>query len=617
MEKIKTEKNIDHLSSAEMYKVFIVSAVGIALVYSNTFGVPFVLDDGKSIVLNELIHIQSLSQIDFPWLAKLMKADRSVALLSFTINYYLGELNVFGYHLVNLVIHILTTWSVFVFIRTSLNLAGSDLKHSERVATVTALLFAIHPIQTQAVTYIVQREASLACLFYLWALLFYIRARTTKQKRYFVLCFILGALAVGTKQNAAILPVTIFLYEFYFFQERNKEWLKKNYLLLGGIILIPLIIGFYYTGPNIVSWFMRHYAERPFSPLERVLTEQRVLLHYLTLIFFPSPSRFNLDYEFPLSHGFSPATVIAIVFNLLALITAVKLAKSRPILSYFIFWFYINLVIESSIIGLEIVYEHRMYLPSIGLFLIGGLYYSRLAVRFGNFEKMIGGLLVLILLLLGLSTYYRNQVWESKESLWKDVLRKSPNSLRAHNNLGSYYLYQGKLQAARQEFEKMLQLNPNIGIALNNLGLISEKKQKWVEAEKYYRRALQVQPGHRYATSNLANILVRFQRYREAEKMLKYLAWRDPNNYRYHYRLGFVYMREKKFEVASEEFIKVLQLKHDFKDAFAGLWQSLQKIKDRNKVLSILKTALGLVENSTAKQELFSMLEEIKSKKKF
>ncbi len=587
----------------------------IVLSYSNTFKAPFVFDD-RAAVFEELIQIDRLSQVSFAWLGKLVQASRSVSQLSFAVNFYFGQYNVFGYHLVNLIIHILVSWSVFLFIRATISLSGPDRDGSERVALVGALIFALHPIQTQAVTYIVQRQTGLATLFYIWSLLFYIQARVSAKRGYFFLGILSGILAVGSKQTAAILPVTIFVYEFYFFRERKKEWLKKNRYVLGLIFLAPVVIGLVYTGPNVMGWILEQYAKREFSPLERVLTEQRVLLHYLTLVILPVPSRFCLQYNFPISGGLSAATLFAMAFHVVALVTAARSAKSRPMLSFAIVWFYLNLIIESSVLGLELVYEHRMYLPSISLFYIIGLCYHILADSVGSRGKgAIVGILFIVLSALGLSTYLRNRVWGSNESVWEDVLRKNPDSVRALQNLGNAYLEHGRREEAKQQFEKALQLDDKNVTTLNNLGVLFKREQKWQKAQEYFGRVLRLLPGDKVATSNLAEVYGGIQRYEESEKLFKDLIERYPENYWYRYRLASVFLAWGKYDQAAVEFLGTMRQKPDFKEGILGLWKSLQSMQPIEKAEIFLEDAVADAVHPIPRGELSAMLRAIKKHK--
>ncbi|RLA88968.1 MAG: hypothetical protein DRG20_05375 [Deltaproteobacteria bacterium] len=347
------------------------------IIYSNTFHVPFYFDDETNIVRNPYIHMRELS-IDSIKKALTMgyAKNRPFANLSFAINYYFGKLNVFGYHLVNIIIHALAGIGVYLLIFTTLGLTKYREKRFE-IALFTGLLWLAHPIQTQAVTYIVQRMTSMCSMFYIFSLLFYSLGRQRKGKAawlYFSFSAITGILAFGTKEIAATLPFFIFLYEIAFFPGS----LKKKSLLFFAMLVPMIIVGILYMGGlhNLLGQLKRilsnEYGNRPFTVSERLMTEARVVLYYLSLIVYPRPSRLNLDYDFPLSKGlFAPPTTffsIIIIFIFVAL--GLFLLRKKPLIGFFILWYFGNLVIESSVFGFELVYEHRLYLPSIAPILL-------------------------------------------------------------------------------------------------------------------------------------------------------------------------------------------------------------------------------------------------------
>ena len=351
---------------------------GVALVaYSNTFHVPFHFDDRPNIVENPSIHTTVLT---WDWLKRLIKITYPVSIRVFSyftlaLNYYFGGFNVFGYHLVNFFIHIASGIFLYWFLLLTFNLPSLKEKYgpiSYKVALFSSLIFIAHPIQTQSVTYIIQRMASMAGMFYLLSLVLYIKGRlSTGWPRVFyfggmVLSYLLG---VFSKENVAILPLFICLYEFYFFQKFDLTPRGKNILFaLIGALLVLGAFGFVIWGDRYIQVIREGYEYRPFSMSERVLTQSRVILYYLTLLAFPHPSRLNLDYDFPISKTIldPPTTLISILIIAGLIGYSIWTAKKRPILSFCILWYFGNLVIESSIFPLEMVYEHRLYLPVVG-----------------------------------------------------------------------------------------------------------------------------------------------------------------------------------------------------------------------------------------------------------
>jgi protein O-mannosyl-transferase len=363
--------------------------IGVALVaYSNTFYVPFQFDDRPNIISNPNVQIKV-----FTWdrLERLVKNTyketiRVFSYFTLALNYYFGEFNVFGYHLVNFIIHVASGIFLYWFLILTFHLPSLKEKYgsiSYKAALLTSLIFISHPIQTQSVTYIVQRMASMAGMFYLLSMVLYIKGRLSSgQARFFyfgglALSYLLG---VFSKENVAILPVFIALYEFYFFQnlDLSPKGKKVVFVLLGALLILG-VFGFIIWGQRYVNVIIEGYQYRTFTMSERVLTQFRVVLYYLTLLIYPHPSRLNLDYDFPISKTIldPPTTLISILIILGLIGYSIWAAKKRPILSFCILWYFGNLVIESSIFPLEMVHEHRLYLPAVGPFIL----FSLLTVR--------------------------------------------------------------------------------------------------------------------------------------------------------------------------------------------------------------------------------------------
>jgi hypothetical protein len=367
---------------------------GVALMaYSNTFHVPFHYDDRPNIVENPNVQITVLT---WDRLERLIKNTYTVSIRVFSyftlaLNYYFGGFDVFGYHLVNLFIHIASGIFLYWFLLLTFNLPSLKEKYgpiSYRVSLFSSLIFISHPIQTQSVTYIVQRMASMAGMFYLLSFVLYIKGRLSAGRPrvfYFggtVVSYLLG---VFSKENVAILPLFIVLYEFYFFQNFDLSPRGKKILFaLLGVLLALGVVGFIIWGERYMQEIKGGYEYRaslssPFTMWERVLTQSRVVLYYLTLLAFPHPSRLNLDYDFPISKTIldPPTTLISILIIACLIGYSIWTAKKRPVLSFCILWYFGNLVIESSIFPLEIVYEHRLYLPAVGPFILFSLFVVR------------------------------------------------------------------------------------------------------------------------------------------------------------------------------------------------------------------------------------------------
>jgi tetratricopeptide (TPR) repeat protein len=476
-------------------------------VYFATLDHTFHFDDKQNIWNNSFIQISSLSFSD------LMQAGfegnlnkRPVANISFALNYYFHGLDVRGFHGVNIFIHLLASIMLFYFVRITLRLPILRDRYGDAwlVPFFTALIWLVHPLNTQSVTYIVQRMNSMAAMFFIMAMLFYVKARITpsKMKRitFFCLCFIGSFLAFGTKENTATLPLFIILYEWYFFQDLRVKITRTQLFWLVGICLVFVFILYHFLGSSPLNKLTHGYGGRTFTLDQRLLTEPRVVLHYISLLFLPYPGRLNLDYDFPLSYSLVDplyTTVsIAVIIGMAGL--AVYTARKNRLYSFCILWFLGNLVIESSIIALEIVFEHRTYLPSMLAILLFVVFFHERVKK----KTLFIDFLVIMSLLFSYWTYERNKVWQNELTLWADTHNKSPDKARVNQHYGVALSNAGRIDEALPIFEKALYLYeqetkllqdeaPRLSaFHLQNLGVVYKKKGEYKKAIHYLNRAL-------------------------------------------------------------------------------------------------------------------------------
>jgi len=490
----------------------IVLALLISVTYSNTLNSPFVFDDQANIVNRQAIHITELSAGSIKGVIdKSLLKNRPVANISFALNHYISGFEVGNYHLVNIIIHFINGLLVyFIALLTFAFTKNNDrVETDERtiffMALTAACLFVLHPVQTQSVTYIVQRMNSLSVMFYLAALLLFIMGRkqiTRVRYGMYSASFVSWLLALGSKEIAATLPVVLFLYEWYFFRDLDKVWLKKQipFVIIYGIILIGLSGLFIGTSPWEI--IMNHYQARDFTMMERLLTEMRVLVFYLSLVVLPLPSRLNLLHAFPLSASLCHpiTTLISMLFLVLLLILAINIARKQKLHSFCILWFYIHLAMESSFIGLEIIYEHRLYLPMVGICIAVSYLIFNLSTRLA----MTTIICTVLCLFLGTSTYIRNSDWATAESIWKDVVSKNPESHRAQYNLGNVYRDQIGPEHAVRHYQKALEIKPDYSIAYNNLAMTYSDMGDVELAIELFLKAIQSHPENPNAYYNLA-----------------------------------------------------------------------------------------------------------------
>lgn len=287
-------------------------SVGLGLSYGQTLHDPFHFDDEEMIVQNDAIHLTDLSWKN---IQPVISYNRPVAHLSNALNFYFNGLDPKGYHIVNLFIHFLTALVIYLlFIKTlallQMNQRLPKIQGSkEGISLLGTLLWALHPVQTQAVTYIIQRMTSLAALFFILSLLFYILGRQSNGKRsaaFYAISFLAALLAFGTKENTLLLPAAIFLYDLFFISRFNVRFSSQQAIFLVATFGLGLVwILWIYQGSNfgLTAMLSSKYGAGEMDPLLRVMTEWRVVVFYVTLLLFPNPGRMNLDHDFSFSTG--------------------------------------------------------------------------------------------------------------------------------------------------------------------------------------------------------------------------------------------------------------------------------------------------------------------------
>ena len=565
--------------------IFLCFAILGFLLYSNTFDSPFVFDDNPRIIENQSIRITELSAANLIESAfgKQSPKTRPVGNVTFALNYYFHQYNVEGYHLVNIVIHILAGIFLFIFIQTTLNLPSlkTEVDHTFMVAFFTALLWLVHPIQTQSVTYIVQRMNSMAALFYILAFWLYVKGRLAAQPGrkwgWFGSAALAWIFALGSKQNAATLPFFVFLYEWYFFQDLSPKWFKSSLKYIIAIVIMVAAAAFLYLGTDPLEKIskLRDFSHGEFTLAERALTQTRVVVYYLSLIFFPHPARLNLDHDFPLSHSlFNPPTTLLALILIIGLIAlAIYLSKRERLISFCILWFFGNLVIESSVIPLAIIFEHRTYLPSMLLFLIP----ITLGYRHIKFRGLKIGLLSMVVVIFAVWTYQRNQVWENELTLWTDCVKKSPHKARPHLNVGLAISKRGKILEAEKQYRQAVRLDPDYALAHFNLASVLQKQGKNAEAVKHFTAAIQIRPAYAEAHNNLGMIFLKQGKTNDAIKQIQQALRFNPNHAKAHNNLGIALEKQGNINEAIDHFRLALEISPDLAEAQLNLGAALAK----------------------------------------
>jgi len=537
------------------------------LLYANTLHAPFVFDDHRNLLENPSLRWKALS------LDNLIRASlgspslRPVSNLSFALNHYLGGEAPEGYHVVNALVHCANGVLVALLARATLRrLAGLSRERvrigpaaASWLALASGLLFVVHPLQTSSVTYIVQRMTSLATLFTLVALLLYVRGRERppgRERRALVGAAVgSGLLALGSKEIAVTLPLAVWLYEWFFLRDLDPGFARRSLARLG----IPLaLVG----GALYVAFFFGPdwgYAKRDFTVGERLLTQLRVVVIYLSLISFPHPGRLNLLHDVEASRSWlDPPTTLACGLLLLALLFGgVLLARRFRLVSFAILWFFLQLLLESTFLPLELIYEHRTYLPMVGVALaVPWLGWAALGSR----PRAAAALAALVLTTLATGTWIRNQTWRDPVALWSDVVAKSPGSARARADLGASLAMAGRTREAIAAGEEALRLDPGEAHAHANLALLYGRLARHAKAIYHYSEVLRLRPDDAGAHAGLGALLARRGERAGALRELSRAIEIDPKHARAQRNLGILLEQEGRFGEALHHLGRAMEL---------------------------------------------------------
>ena len=550
--------------------IFLLLIIGVGIVvYLPAFQASFHLDDGPSIRDNAVIRQLDPEAIFNFW------PTRFFTYLSLAVTFRYAALDPFLYHLGNFAIHLFNALVVFFLLRRILG------KFGPLPPLIGALIFLIHPIQTQAATYVIQRATSLAAGFYLLSLLFYLKSSRTigvgiagkdskrsdptseaipQAKRshtyciYYLLSFLFALGAMFTKEFTITLPGALILTELLVLRDHRMKSFKKFLRLIPFLILllvIPALTWIYSENPHYndsgqVEWLKeagvidKAAPGHGESPRVYLLTQPRVFITYLRLLILPINQQVDYDYH-KLFSFFDLAVIVPLTIILSLILLACYYRKNNlPIITLGIFWFILTLLPESSIIPIiDVIVEHRLYLPLFGAVVVFTYFYGSLA-RFRRTRFIFG---VAVVVLLGWFTYQRNLVWQNPVSLWEDNVAKAPGRARIHGNLGKAYLDKGRYEKAAEEFKKLIEIDPTFAGAYNNLAVIYiDHIKDYRLARKYIEASLALFPDYPAGYLNLGVIDLNNRKLRSAIKNFEKALELDPKSLLAYYNLGACYI---------------------------------------------------------------------------
>jgi tetratricopeptide (TPR) repeat protein len=569
--------------------------------YSDSFNGPFILDDTICVYLPSATHLWPIRPI--------LAAPRPVVQFTLALNHAFGG-GVRGYHFFNLAIHLLAGLTLFGVMRRTLTMPRLDGRFSQETANAlafcTALLWMLHPLQTEAVTYVIQRMESLMGLFYLLALYCLIRSASSRRPvGWTVASVICCALGMGCKEVMVTAPVMLLLYDRIFITGSFLETLRRRWFLY----LALLAAGCVFLAGSVAQAFARSPLSAGFrlasvTPIEYARSQLGVILHYLALAFYPSG--LCLDYNWPVAQSLSDIAPGAIVIGLLLAATILALAR-RPMWGFAGVWFFLILAPTSSFLPIrDLAFEHRMYLSlaALAAVVVVAIYLlaERLARRLNEAEAesaFSAELIVLVLTIsvaavLGALTWHRNAQYQTGIEIWQDTVNKRPGNPRGWNNLADALINVGDYTRVLHCCDEAIRMRSNFPEPYNNRGLWYANQGQYEEAVKNYTQAIQLRENFPLAYNNRASACIHLKRYAQAIQDCRRAIELDPQMAMAYYNLGNACAKTDDNAGAAEAFTKAIELRWTYAETYYDLGRALQRLGRRDEALANYDKAISL-----------------------
>jgi len=528
-----------------------------ALLYANTLGNSFQYDDTHFIVNNLYVH--SLSGIGHFFVSSNLISNvplsgyRPLTMGSFVLNYAVNGASPMGYHLVNVMIHVLNT--LLVYGVSLVIMRAFEIKRNRHAAFAVALLFAVHPINTQSVNYIFGRTSLLVGCFSLACVLLYARGREAAGTSRGTIMLV-GSLAVYlcalfSKEEAVAVPCLLLVYELCRHRLRidTKKAVNVFLALLPFLILTVGFIAFVTFGLHIIN-----DTPQPRGVWENLLTQARSVFLYLKLI--AVPANLSIDHEMgTLSSILDPAAMASVIGTVAMLAGSLLFMRRAPVVPFGVWWFAFVLAPSSTLVALKLIMnEQRIYLAAIGIMFIAGAGFAvgleRAAAAKANGKRraLVCGF-ALVLIILAALTVHRNTQWRTPLSIWADALAKYPASLRANTQVADIYLRMERYEEALKAAKKAAVLGPDIVEARSVLASVYSEMGLQNEALVEARAAVDLKSNSSEAQTTLGTVYARLERYQEAEAAWERAIEINPQNDEAHQNLETLKSKRSKGEI--------------------------------------------------------------------
>jgi protein O-mannosyl-transferase len=553
----------------------------ILIIYSNSVENPFLFDDFHVIFRNPSIKNANNYSNFFSnptlesGLLKESVSYRPLLMVTFALNYSFGAMNPFGYHLLNIFIHMGCAIFVYFIILFMLRLSNSgkesDFSKDSLIAFFGALLFAVHPVQTESVTLITGRSSSLMALFFLGSFCTYLGYVNTRKFSFLLLSSAGYCCALLAKEVAITLVVLLSIFMIFF--PLGRSWRERLYTLAPYIFLtiVYVLIRIHFWG---VSSFSSPF---PRTLYENLLTQTRAWVFYLKTLILPI--NLSVVYDFPISHSILEGQVLISILILSSLFLIFwKISQSYRIIGFFALWFAITISPTNSLISQsDVVTDRWLYLSSVGYAVIlavlaGLLFKIRIKGKSLTSKIIFFFLCALVVELYGYGTALRNFTWANEWMLWEDAALKSPNRPGPHNGLGLAFANVGRFDEAIEELKRAIEISPYYGGPYLNLGVVYYRLGRYEEAIQAYQKAISLDTN--LAMDGHNNLGVLYTKQGETEKAItefqKSIEAHSENPAAY-YNLWEIYYKKGNIDEAILVLEKVIQFQPEYFNAYGAL----------------------------------------------
>ncbi len=592
---------------ADRTRLWIILA-GFALVlsgvitYSNIFQCPFIFDDQSAILHN--VFVRRVWPLSYSLSAPLEStvAGRPLVCFTLALNYAIGGYRVGGYHAMNIAIHVFAAMALFGIVRRTILASPclvSFVGASTAIAFTVSLLWLLHPLQTESVTYTIQRAESLCGLSYLLTLYCAVRAfQGTRSLGWSIGAVIACCLGMATKEVMVTAPFLVAVFDRIFFSPTWRGMIRRRglfYLALAStwFVLAALIWG----GPRAAS---AGFTLESSTPLSYALTQFGVILHYLRLSILPYPQ--CLDYDWPLAQSASQIVFPALV--ILALLSATIWGlRRKPAPGFLGVWFFVILAPTSSIIPIEDrAFEHRMYLPlaAVSALLVFAAFklVRSAAVRWRLSDASVRavsiGLVAFSAIACAALSHRRNFDYRTEVAIWENVVAQRPDNPRGYDSLGTAFFKIDRLDEAAAQYEKVLARWPDYPDSLHNMAMVLTRKGDLKAAAVKFRESIRFAPGNPGAHFNLGLVLTDLGELGDALFEFGEAIRLEPEYPEAHNAAGQILLRQGRLKEAADQYREAIYYKPEWPRVHNNLGNVLAKMGKTGEAIDHFREALRL-----------------------